>query len=42
MAVTAVCVMKGHGGASALPGGLTVTLDVVRDPKLGGNETAVS
>ena len=42
VAVTAVCVMKGHGGTSGLPGGLTVTLDVTRDPKLEGNETAVS
>ena len=41
VAVGAMCVVRGYGGASALPGGLIVTIDAIRDEGLG-NETAIS
>ena len=41
MAVGAMCVVRGYGGASALPGGLIVTIDAAPDMGLG-NETAFS
>ena len=41
VAVGAMCVVRGYGGASALPGGLIVTIDGIQDEGLG-NGTAFS
>ena len=41
VAVCAMCVIRGYGGVSTLPGGLSVTIDAVRSVGLG-NETAFS
>ena len=41
VAVCAMCAIRGYGGVSFLPGGLSITIDAVRGSGLG-NETAFS
>ena len=41
VAVSAMCVVRGYGGVSTLPGGLSVTFDAFEGVRLG-NETAFS
>ena len=42
VAVGAMCVARGYGGIATLPGGLSVTMDMVVQDVSVGNETAVS
>ena len=41
VAVCAICAIRGYGGVSGLPGGLSVTIDAFRGAGFG-NETALS